>query len=67
MVHPEYMQISYNLFSVNIQQQYNLKNKVTDGYIFIKIKKGYVWFKSNAHTLHTTTSNLTLNHMIITR
>ena len=48
MLSPEYMRVAYKYFPNDIRQRYNLNNIVhTDGYIYIKIKKGMygLWTK----------------------
>ena len=41
MDRPEYMKVLLKYFPTDIQEKYNLKEKVTStGYVYIKIKKG---------------------------
>ena len=48
MNRPEYMKIPYKYFPDDIIQKYNLQNKVSNGYIYIKIKKGMYGLKQAA-------------------
>jgi hypothetical protein len=49
MKDPEYMRIHYKYFSPAMRQQYNLESIVhTDGYVYIKIKKGMYGLKQAA-------------------
>ena len=54
MEYPEYMKVHYNHFPQDIREQYNLKDKVSsDGYIYIKIKKGMYGLKAAALLAYT--------------
>ncbi len=49
MARPEYMKVLLKYFPTDIQERYNLKDKVTaNGYIYIKIKKGMYGLKQAA-------------------
>ncbi len=49
MAEPEYMRIPYKYFPQDVRAQYDLDSKVTsDGYIYIKIKKGMYGLKQAA-------------------
>ena len=49
MLKPEYTQISKKSIPKDIQQQYNLRDKITqDGCIYVKIKKGMYGLKQAA-------------------
>ena len=48
MNRPEYMKIPYKYFPDDIIKKYNLQNKVSNGYIYIKIKKGMYGLKQAA-------------------
>ena len=49
MSKPEYMRIPYRYFPTDVRAQYNLDSKVTsDGYIYVKIKKGMYGLKQAA-------------------
>ena len=40
MEEPEYMKVHYKYFPDDIRQKYDLQNKVHNGYLYMKIKKG---------------------------
>ena len=49
MKDPEYMRINYKYFPEDVRQQYDLANKVaSDGYIYVRIKKGMYGLKQAA-------------------
>ena len=49
MDNPEYMKVLYHHFQTDIRKKYDLDNKVhSDGYIYIKIKKRYVWVEAGS-------------------
>ena len=52
MKEPEYMKIASKYIPDDIKQRYNLQDKITNGYIYIKIKRGMYGLKQAAVLAH---------------
>ena len=52
------MKVAYKYFPANIRHKYNLQEKVHQGYIYMKIKKGMYGLKQTAILAYETVYNL---------